>query len=434
MTARRILLVALTVLVSTWLAVELGARWRLHKVMAAGWPTPDGSLDSLGTFYPPTQTNDIAHEIERRAWLIGVDVYPRKGADRPDARKLDPRWKNVQDAAKAYIHSALTCDRPCSAALPARFEEYLNVNGAAIDGIAERILSGPVPQWKVDLRRGFAAPLPNLVGHLELVRLLVASSLHRADRGETEKAWQYLHAASRFTDGLVLRPELISQLIVRADAIMIVGAMRRVPSAAPAWALSWPDADLKQRLGSAAAVEAWMAYSPFRKSVLTDLFSAFDDEQAPSPGGRFLSLVFSPYFRLSAANVAAAHRDLLRRHMQSPACIQDVVTETAKQAIPEWNVFGRIVYPGDSLSGSFRRLGILDAHIEGTRLLLDARDVKRRTGHWPATSPARRSTCATPFWSATIKESGELEIRATRSIAEVTTKGAINLPARYAEP
>ncbi len=210
--------------------------------------------------------------------------------------------------------------------------------------------------------------------------------------------------------------------------------MRQMTGLPPQWAFVWPEGDLIRQMNEAATAEAWTIYGPFESPATTDLFSAVSGaENQPTLGGRIVSLVLSPYLRASAASTAKAHRDLLLYYARLPACIQVVATKTIAQAIPEWNVFGRVTDPGEAVGTSYRRLHRFLAHVEGTRLILASRRVKQETTLWPIAAPVVRSPCVEHLWSYAVARSGDLSLTVTTPLPTVGTRTALTLPQRYVE-
>jgi hypothetical protein len=434
MTPRKILLVLLALPVGLWLAGELAARWYLSEAMESGWPTPSGRLAAVVDLFPPQPANAAARTLEAEAWPLGIDIYPRTGPERPaNLGTLNAQWKAIDTPAKTYLVEMLRQARSAPQPAPAPVAAFLLEHEGAIQHLAQTLIANDPPTWRVDVKEGFDAPLPNLLGNLHVVRLLALSALQHAARNEPEPAWRDLHAATRLPEGLFRRPDTISQLIAIAETSVIVGTMRQLSGPPPKWALTWPGEDLQKSLGRSFALDAWYGYSSFASPITTDLFTAFaGKETQPSLGGRMLSMLLSPYLRMSAANSAAAHRTVLRHNLEPPPCDQTVQALTTAQVIPEWNTFGRVAVPVESIGSSYRRLRGLHAHIEGTRLLLQARRARSQTGVWPGEPPPIVSPCAKRMWSYTATADG-IRIESGATIPPLEAREALNLAMQFEE-
>lgn len=434
MNLRKVLIVLVGLPIGLWLVLEVIARSYMAHTLASGWPTPSGRLAAVVDLFPPQPSNDAAHALEQEAWPLGIDIYPRVGPKRDAALGTSgERWKSIDKPLGTYVRTTLQQERATPAMPPAQVAAFLTENESAIDGLARVLIAKEPPVWRVEVGSGFDAPLPNLLGNLQLVRLLVASSLRHAGRNQSGPAWRDLQAASRLPKGLFSRPEPMSQLIAIAEASLIVGTMRQLPGPPPPWALTWPEEDLPRRLNRAFAVDAWHGLSPFASTRMIDFFTLFAGKDArPSLLTRAISLILSPYLRLSAANAAAAYRTALRHNLEPPACDQSVQGLTATGMIPKWNVFGRVAVPVEVMSSSHQRMRSLNAHTEGTRILLHARFARQQGGTWPPALPPIASPCAQRMWSYAASPF-HMEIHANVKIPPIETPKALNLATRFEE-
>jgi hypothetical protein len=427
--------VGVLVLLGVWVTAEAGARWYLHRALSTGWPLPSGRLAEIATLFPTQPETSVARQLETGALPLGIDVFPRVGGPRP-SEQLPPikAWKAVEESTKSYIQASVQLNTPAVTTIPPSVAAFIEAQANTLGTVETILISNPPPQWSIDLQKGVNAPLPNLLGNISLVRLLVASALHHRGLGDMDRAWRDLQAASRLPEGLLRRPELISQAIGRYEANLIIGTMRQLTGPPPPWALDWPGVDSIRQMDLAAMADAWIFYQAFDTQATSDLFTAFSGpENRPTLGGRSLSTAFSSYLRASAANAASCHRDLLRELARLPACTQTVVAPTAEQVIPKWNVFGKIVFIGDSLGLGYRRLHLFLAQLEGTRLILGARRAKQETKVWPRTAPSIASPCTVAPWSYAVDSSGKLSLAARTPFATIGTPKALALPQSFSE-
>jgi hypothetical protein len=414
-----------------WTVAELLARSNLHRALAEGWPVPSGRLEESLTLFPTPS----ARQLEANAQDLEIDLRPRSGRPPPlGPPRTTSGWKAIDGPAKEYLHARLSAPTRASVPAPTPVAGFLHQHEEGIRRVEKTLLSNGPPQWPMDSRKGFNAPLPNLLGNLFLVRLLVAAALQHGSAGEGDAGWRDLEAASRLPDGLFRRPEVISQLVALAEASMITGAMRQMPGPPPQWALTWPEHDLVGEMNQAATADAWMLYVPFNSPPTTDLFNADSgQENNATTGGRVLSFLLSPYMRASAANAASAHSRLLREYANRSACSQILTTWKPNELLPEWNRFGRIALPSEAIGSAYGKVHLLLAQLEGTRLVLAARRGRSDEGAWPAVAPEVRSPCAQRIWSYARTDSGELVVAATTPLLINGVQGAWNLSQRYVE-
>jgi hypothetical protein len=426
---RRLLRVCLAGL-AVWLVAELGARWYLHQALSHGWPTQSGALSEVRKAIRDHPQNEAARRIETLAAGLAIDIIPRgQSRQRPSSQVDVAAWKAVEQTVKDYVAQAVTASERRSNSAPQAFVSYLTDRSANFSALVTQLEAGGPPSWEVRSSAGFDAPLPNLLGHLSLVRLLVAAALNSASVRDNHAAWQDLHAASILTEPLFERPDLISQLVGYAEANLIIGGMRQVEGA-PDWSLQWPGLNLQVALTRATTADAWPIYEPFTRSLFSDLFTVFaDKEHPPTLGGRLLSLVLGPYLVASAANTAIVHRTSLQRYSSLPACDQRIEIITT-DAIPRWNIFGRVAFP--ELGGSYERLQHLLAHIDGTRQLLTARRQRQHSRAWPEAPPPFQTICHRSFWAYEL-HGDRLYLHALEPIVPLKSKGAINLSPQFSD-
>src|SRR5687768_1342422 len=153
--------IAIVALLLTAVLVHLGivASWK--RAGRQPWPMELGTLEDFEKRFPKQGTSAAAAELARLAKPLRIDFTPK-------AKNPDAIHKAITEYTKAH-HSRNTAkiDAP-----PAEIVAYLYVNEADIDAVRTHLLrSGGDIAWPVDLSKGFNAPLPNLLAHMQLVRL-----------------------------------------------------------------------------------------------------------------------------------------------------------------------------------------------------------------------------------------------------------------------
>ena len=431
MNAMRRLLQAILAIAILWLVGEMATLAYFRRSLSSGWPTPSGRLADIAHVVPDQSENKSAHELEQLARPLSIDIVPKTKSHVGQNHVDRAPWKAIEPAIKDYLRDAIVAEPARQYSAPPPVALFISEHAASLNAVVDHLESGESPRWEIRTSAGWQAPLPNLLGHIALVRLLVAAALNTAAAGDNAAAWRELRAAAVLTDSALSHPFLISQLIGYAETTLIVGSMRQIKGC-PEWSLHWPSADLKAALIRAATVEAWPLYRPFTETPGNDVFTAFaDDEQKPSIGGRILSGVLGPYLLASAANTAETHRYALHENITPDICDQQTRIISDK-AIASWNVFGRVAFTGEIIGTSFHRMRHLAANIQGTRLILLARSAKQVTGTWPSSTPQSVSPCSHLLWASENKPNQYL-IRAVPAIPPLENKGAINLPQEHVE-
>lgn len=367
---------SLVLLVATLQAGVSGLAWNRIEGVDGRWAKSPGPLPDFAARYPRQETNAAAHELEALAAAVGVDLTPGKDAgDRPSpaARKAhDDARTAVQDWLNAELGRAEeTLEPPPEAA-----RAWLLANGAALDALAARLLEGPAPRWREDVGLLFAAPLPNLLGHLSLSRLLVASSLLRTLEGAPD-ADRPLRAAWALANPLRERPETISRLIHFAAMRLVAGALRKVPADPVAWRERLATLDPRALLDETLLGEAWVAREVSRRGDFADTAGL---------SSRVPLVAVRPWLRLASARLLEDHRRLLLAARDAPVTDGDPKALARAAGLTErrpglWGL--ELVDVG----GVLRRTDRLVVDLELTDRVLLARELRREAGPeapWPA--------------------------------------------------
>ncbi|MCE5246501.1 MAG: hypothetical protein ABFD84_04320 [Candidatus Polarisedimenticolia bacterium] len=331
-----------------WLVADGVSRWTLRRVAAEGWPVEGGALANVEALFPDNPENDAALALERVAAAAGIDVAPR-GDGVPATRRPSAEAAGRFDAARASLDDYVK--EETLAAPPAPLASFLD-SAAGPLADAERLLeSRGRPRWEQRASAGFEMPLPNLLGHVGLSKLLLARARAAGMRGERETAWRSAAASARLADSLESRPEEMSQLIRIAEARHVLAAMRVLPSPAPAWAAAWASTDLRPASFRASAVKAavWRrwgtAVAPFPPDS--------DVSGVRGLPGRTLFAAFGPALRFMLADTLAAARAELRRYAAWSDDGPPPARPASAASPASWNAFGRKV----DFAGAIRVVG-----------------------------------------------------------------------------
>jgi hypothetical protein len=232
--------------------------------------------------FPKSEASAGALQLERLAAPLGVELAPK---DEAGPRALEATPTNASGEAPAPAISGRERRRPSAEesagyqrvgeaifgfldrelknpaekiGAPSReLERYLEEHQDAMVSIESVLLRDADVQWEMDVSLGYTSPLPNLLGHMRLQRLIVARALLEARRGEAEGALETLEASWRLNQTLSSRPEMISQLIVVAVARLEVGALRKMDAPAYGWADRLRDGRLFSAYLAAFQNQAW---------------------------------------------------------------------------------------------------------------------------------------------------------------------------------
>lgn len=369
--------------------------------------------------YPSADANRAALELERLTARLGLDTAPRwrEERDRPDpvkGREAKAWLRETTDYRKAQIEkSERRIDAP-----PDRAAAFLVAHEAEIAAIRRHLLSGDTPRWEMRMDRLYAAPIPNLLGHIDLQKLLVTDALFHARQGRREVALDDLEAAWNLMQALADDPMLIVQLITISDARMILGLLRQIPAVPARFGERLRDHDFRGRFLTALRFEAWVMTEIGKTGGLTGLSNVTD---------ALGSSIARPYVQLCLAHTSDALRRRLDRLAQVEAlCDYDLAARGADLDIhvPRWNAVGRLILP--QLSGSLDRLAQLELDIEMTTRILDLERERIPRGGASSACPADR-------WTYEVVGDGDLRLALQREVSWPGVRGA-RLPASFTIP
>jgi len=354
-----------------------------------GWDDSIGSWEEIVERYPAVSANTAALEVESLAAELGLDLVPRHidERERPteeqtadfDAlrERVFGRYavKQIQRVSRGSIEPA-----------PPELLAYLERHSDSLAALRRQLIDGETPMWESDLAAGWEAPLPNLLGQINLHKLLVNAAIERAHAGDSDGALRNLEASWRLNESLRTSPALICQLIRIAAARMQVGALRYVPEVPESWIARLAAADHRSSFIEAMQYEGRMWIDPGAENLGDEWWH------------RVARPATKPYVRVCLADASERWRLRLARLQSVDAlCDYHLPAHGADLEIelPRWNRLGGSVAP--NLSNATDRVARLEVDIELTLLLLD-RDQARRSDPegWPGELPDEIVSAACP--------------------------------------
>ena len=193
-----------------------------------------GSRAALQAKYAVAGSNGEARRVEELAKALGSDVS--LGTRESWKRARDGFSEKERAAIGDYPREQLT--RPDRSTAPASPElaAVLEKRRSSLTTFEEFLVSSPPPRWAFDAREDRDARRePNGLGHMRVQRLLVADALAASAREDSAGAVRALEASWKLNEGLVLRPEILSQLIATAVARLEAGVLRKIAAAPETW-------------------------------------------------------------------------------------------------------------------------------------------------------------------------------------------------------
>jgi hypothetical protein len=176
---------------------------------------------------------------------------------RPSAEEQEP-WEQVGNALSEFLNRELSSPDERIGALPGVLRRFLEQQSRAIQSIRGILVAPNDVSWDLDVTQGVFGPVPNFLGQLRLQRVLIASALHEARRGEADEALQTLEASWRLNQSLASRPELISQINALTVARLQAGTLRKIDALSPGWPQRLRSRDLLSGNVAALENEVWL--------------------------------------------------------------------------------------------------------------------------------------------------------------------------------
>lgn len=394
-----------------WVGKAAKAREESHRA----WAELGLALEGIPQSGPP-QTDSVAAAqlvmtVADLGFFIGVQGDPD-----PTTEKARRRWSEVKDLLVDYIHTELERSEPSACAPPEQVAQYLMQHSTTLKEIRRQVRE-EAPRWRMDLSKGGAGDIPNLLGHIDLTRLLAADALTACAQGDHPRAVGDLSAIWRLSEGLEEHQELISQLILLAMRRTFVVSIRKCDGVPREWEqriLEWGPEGGLERSGRFEAVlwEKWP-----HPTTLGDLDPCGCPELAPGErkwyvAGGTLTFISDPYFRFTVAQtqlMAAGEIAGFRRAGLCPS--GDSLAQIGGQAHkpPPWNLFARVELPG--YNDAWDRAKQYRIQAELSAKVLTLKRLRGKDLGWPTEAKGiEQSFCTTARWVYTRAADGGMSL------------------------
>jgi len=411
------------------------ASWLLGFFLAAtGTPSvaasiPDrapATVEELLQWYPSRNANTAALDTEKLAAAVGVDLTPRSRM-KPEARiSNDARRERekVDWLLSDYLSREIEKEGGAIERPPQAVRDFLAAQAASLATLRHRLTHGETPLWERHLEEFDERTLPNLLGHMRLQKLLLASCLDRLADGDRATAFETLEASWSLCSALTGEPSIIEQFIAIASARLQFGVMRRVDDLPVPWSNRLLETDLRTRMLRALRAEgciqamappptppaSWPVWRMWLDRAIRPVISA--------------SLRVAGRAWLEAVDRVAASR---------PSCETDFTTlkEQFDRAPLTSRVLGLSFFVG--ISECFARVARAEVDLELTEKILDLRAARRQSGAWPATLRGLSDSRACPHgrWVYEVTPGGEASLRLDPVLVWPKVPFGSGLPTRW---
>lgn len=374
----------------------------------AAWAREFGDPARLLSAFPKQPDNSEAVHLIELVHPLGVSM----ARPRPERRGLvEAAGDRALSAAFAdYGRSELTKIEGSVEPPPETVRALLETCQDDIDAIAGFLSTSRAIVWESDVSLGPEAPVPNLLGHVQLQRVLIAEALNRARQGHRHEAEDILEASWALNRPLRDRPDVISQLIAVAAARMEMGLVRRIPVDPVFWRARLVEHDYRESLLRAIELESIGTLA--RLPASTSLWDRAT--------------------RADFLNLRRAFLIAMRGAPVSDGPIGELLPREEREPIP--GSLGAILESSatPNLAMAMRRVDRLIVDSELSGLVLKARLLKGRLGHWPQALPETEgSRVPGGRWNYAVDRDGRMTISFSRELNWGNERGIV-LPLRYA--
>lgn len=335
-----------------------------------------GPRSALEVKYASAETNAEARRADELAKVVGYDLTPK-----PRGSRVANGGSGFSEEERAAIGDYGTAQlvRPDDSVSPPSPElsAILEKHRVPLTTFEEILSSAPSPRWAFHPGASREdVSTPNLLGHMQTQRLLVADALAAAARGDFSASARTLEASSKLNDALLARPELVSQLIAMAVGRLQAGVLRKVPASSEV---------------CAARLAAMGRRAPLVDALVLEHGSPIDfvgrtraslEHSAEGGGNRFLGWLQEPTLRVWAAGYSVDWARAIAELRNAPAF------EAPKKVAENPRGFSEIMLSIQmpNTRNSFERADRLALDAELTAKILRVKEARRTQGAWPPPS------------------------------------------------
>jgi len=283
-----------------WWVGNLVAVQRDRAVAVRRWNDMGRPLESVLTRFPDRVTNASALRLEKLAAPLGVDLVPHVEKDRSQLDEaVAAEHAAINPVIKEFAALVARTTTRDTGPVPMELQEFLRSHEPELGAVAQHLLAAEPPRWRQQVGEGYDAPFPNLLGHIQLARLLSVRAVYLIRQGKLEAGADSTEAAWRLHLTAAERPELLSQLISLAEAKMVAGAVRCHPKPPFHWPSMLLEHDYRASLLDSFHNEAWLALNMARSGGILDGGGA---------AGWILQKLVFPYVMHEMARTIEAYR------------------------------------------------------------------------------------------------------------------------------
>jgi len=398
-TARRWLAIGMIPMAAAGLWLFLGNVLAGYSERAAeeAWVVSAEPTEALVARYPQTPVNDDVRRLDELCRPLGIAILPDVGVPRARGPEDD-----VLAKTSSFVSERQQRGSDERVALPDEVSGFLAAHTGEADAVEAFLDGRPDLRWDQDLGRGGAAPIMPVVGPRQLAAVLLARSLEADARGDAATARRALEASANLIAALQRRAELVVQLVAIAMVAQRNGVLRALRDAPPGWRDRLAREDFRAPVLRSLQLETWT-------------FAHLGGAAGPFVGEKgFWSAVqepfLAPWLRLSAGDFSRRVHDAAIEARDGDSCSLDpeAFDKAKADAMPRWNILGRIAMPAVLRSWTAVVQGTYD--LELTRHVLAARGEESGGGETPPRSLGPSAVCPGVKWQEVVRADGSVSI------------------------
>jgi hypothetical protein len=383
----------------------------LEKWKALGLP-----LNEPASF-PKREANAAALALENAVLPLGIPLKPQGGPAEVDAdlpgtdKESKTEWGRTRAALTKWATTEAERPEANVQAPPTEVKAWLLGHAAELDAIEKALVTGAAPEWAEDRGLLYAAPVPNMSGHLQLHTVLLGRALAGAASGDAAAAERSLLASWNLAAPQRRRADVPSRSIAWLATHLELGVLRKLPVSAEPWRAriaSWDPRDAVQRSW---ANEAWTTWQAARRRQESSASAA------GSRQGALARLLARPAERLEAAAFLDGWRSMTEAGIKSPVSDGDGKDLAAafRAGMGRWADAAPAI---PSLASAWKRADRLILEGELTNKVFDVRAARAASGAWPASVKGIEASRAKDVaWTYAVTAEGRASVATNRTLS-----------------
>jgi hypothetical protein len=396
-----------------------------EKRVSDDWAKEFVSLESFPERFPTTKANQSALELEKLSAELGIDLAPKKASNR--ARPSSAKEKLLKDLSKeikAVLNKRLTEGISSDFRISEELQKYLAANENNFSQIVDYTLNHEPAKWEIDISKHIHAPIPNLVGQIDLQNLLNLRAVQFFQQSRTNDAEKALEASWKINQQLFDRPETIPYLVGVNIFRTQAGNLRQIPVEYATWHSRLTDSKIHDQFWTVFESDVWTVLKAAKEGALLD-----QEHEKPT----VINQIWAPYARSMTLDYAKVMlqflTDLKRRDPCLPKKIQKNID---KELFSQWNLVwrGAFIDPGRWWNREAR----LRLDLELTDKVLQIKEALHKTNSTQQNETMKSDICPGENWTY-VRDNDSYSISFSKKIdwskADEIPEGTLILPQTY---